>query len=112
MSHLPESGWQTGIVDAKRGVQQLILVLRLRALHSTAIIQESFLRAPGAARIDDMFFLRSEGMSTDTSEIYLQLFLGFCSALSTLHQRPEACVVLQAIRHMHQLPSYQPTLIV
>lgn len=56
MPHLPESGWQTGIVDAKRGIQQLILVLRLRALHSTAIIQESFLRAPGAARIDDIIF--------------------------------------------------------
>ena len=32
--HLPEYGWQSGVVDPKSGVQQLILIGCLRALCS------------------------------------------------------------------------------
>lgn len=40
-SHLPESGRQGAILDAKRGVQQLILGLCLRTLRSSLDLQPS-----------------------------------------------------------------------
>ena len=37
-THLPEPGWEGGVVDAERGVKQLILKVCLRPLHSTSVL--------------------------------------------------------------------------